>query len=50
MKKDLRGNCRYCPYYKPYENFCDYYKILLVAPGFEANCNNPERIIEEDEK
>lgn len=45
MAKDLRGDCANCPYWLPYSNFCTYYNIELVANGFEATCNNPERIV-----
>ena len=50
MSKDLRGQCWSCPYYIGYQNFCTFYNIELAAEGFEATCNNQQRIIKENEQ
>ena len=47
-KIDKRGSCYNCPYWQQFRNFCSYYNIFMVGIGYEATCNNPERIYDEE--
>lgn len=42
------GDCRRCPHWIGYSNFCTIYNIEVAGPGYEATCNYSERIKKEE--
>ena len=32
--KTIKGNCWECNYYDSFQNYCDYYKIMLNGNGY----------------
>ena len=38
----MKGDCFKCSCYDSFQNYCDYYKIMLNGNGYEPTCNNSE--------
>ena len=42
IEKVMKGDCFKCSCYDSFQNYCDYYKIMLSGNGYEPTCNNSE--------